>query len=225
MFTHSFKLGTAFNIPIFAHWSMLLAVGSAIFSFGLVGIVLACFTFCSIIAHEYAHSLIARRYGFKTSRITLHYFGGAASVDLTNAKPKQEAVIAIAGPAISGIIAAAALLADLTIKALSYNQILILDIPILTALGIINAIVAAFNMLPIFPMDGGRILRAALQLRFGRARAMQIALNISVALASALVVLAILKVHALLTMSMVILVISFLLKVGHKDADLDEQMP
>ena len=225
MISYSLKLGTAFNIPIFIHWSVLLAIGGVAYSLGLAGIALSIMVFASILAHEYAHALTARKYVIQTSKITLHYFGGAASIDLTGATPKQEAVIAGIGPVSSLCIALIFLLMDLAVAQFASGRLLVSGVTILSALGIINIGIAAFNMLPIFPMDGGRILRAALQSKFGHVRATQMALNVSVVLALALVGLAIVKIHALLTISIVILVVSFLLKVSYRDAKFDDQMP
>jgi Zn-dependent protease len=215
----SLKLGSALGVPVFLHWSILLAVGGMIFSLGAAGVVLAIMLFASILAHEYAHVLAARKYGLPSTKIVLHYFGGAASLDLTGVTPKQEVIIAFAGPALSAAIAAAALLLDAAVASVASGRMLISGVTILTTLGVTNIAIVIFNMLPIFPMDGGRILRAALQLKFGHARATKMALNTSVILSAALVIIATAKLHGMLPIAILIFGVSLLLRHSHKDND------
>jgi Zn-dependent protease len=124
-----------------AYWAV--AVATALLFFG------------SVLAHELSHALVARRLGLKVEGITLFIFGGATSIDQDSRTPREEALIAIAGPAASVVIGLALLGANLVV---SQPQIAAL----LGWLGFINLLLGAFNLIPGFPMDGGRVLRAIL---------------------------------------------------------------
>ncbi len=121
----------------------------------VVGATISLLFFGSVLAHELSHALVARRFGLRVRDITLFIFGGAASLEDEAKSPRQEAVMAAAGPLTS--LAIGAVLAVLS-GALSE--------PILSAtvgwLGFINLTLGLFNLIPGFPMDGGRILRAVL---------------------------------------------------------------
>lgn len=111
--------------------------------------------FASVLGHELSHALVARRLGVRTTAITLFIFGGAASMETEPRRPRDEALIAAAGP-----------LASLVIGAVLWSMHLFLPADgvggIVGWLGFINLTLAAFNLIPGFPMDGGRILRAVL---------------------------------------------------------------
>jgi Zn-dependent protease/CBS domain-containing protein len=119
----------------------------------LVAGATAALFFASVLAHELSHALVARRFGLKVEGITLFIFGGATSIDSDSRTPREEALIALAGPATSIAIGVALVTADLAI-----------DQPQLEALvgwlGFINILLGLFNLIPGFPMDGGRVLRA-----------------------------------------------------------------
>lgn len=114
--------------------------------------------FVSIVAHELSHSLAARRFGMQMRGITLFIFGGLAEMDDEPPSPKAEALMALAGPAMSLVVGAACYgLYRLTAGAW--------PVPVtgvIGYLGLINIVLAAFNLVPAFPLDGGRVLRAAL---------------------------------------------------------------
>jgi Zn-dependent protease/CBS domain-containing protein len=111
--------------------------------------------FLSVLAHELSHALVARRFGIEVRDITLFIFGGAASLEGDAKTPGHEALIALAGPACSillgGVLIGGAFLIE---------QPVVGDIA--GWLGLINLSLAIFNLIPAFPMDGGRILRAVL---------------------------------------------------------------
>src|SRR6266851_111350 len=119
------------------------------------GIVLAIGLFVAITLHELAHSFVALKSGVKVRSITLMMLGGVSSMD-RDVSPPREAWMAFAGPLVSFLIALVAYLLYLWAKAWPD-----LDVALL-AFAITNAIVGAFNLLPAFPMDGGRILRGLL---------------------------------------------------------------
>jgi Zn-dependent protease len=119
----------------------------------------AVFLFASVLLHELAHSYLAKRYGINIDSITLLLFGGVASMEIPQ-KPGQEAKIAFAGPLTSLIIGSICLFTYSYIispnSTLSQNSIYL----IIWILGSMNLFLGIFNLLPAFPMDGGRILRS-----------------------------------------------------------------
>ena len=111
--------------------------------------------FASVLAHELSHALVARRLGLKVEGITLFIFGGATTIDADARSPREEALIALAGPAMSIVLGAAFIGAGL---AISQPQVAAL----VGWLGVVNLVLGLFNLIPGFPMDGGRVLRALL---------------------------------------------------------------
>ena len=121
----------------------------------LVGAITAILFFASVLAHELSHALVARRLGVRTTTITLFIFGGAAQMESEPKKPRDEALIAAAGPISSLLIGGLLLLIDLGVPQPQLSALL-------GWLAIINLSLGLFNLIPGFPMDGGRILRAIL---------------------------------------------------------------
>ncbi|HET7646230.1 MAG TPA: site-2 protease family protein [Candidatus Limnocylindria bacterium] len=118
-----------------------------------IGAVTAVLFFGSVLVHELSHALLARRFGLKVEGITLFIFGGATTIDSESRTPREEALIALAGP-VSSFVVGGILLG---IGAVVDQE----QIRALTEwLGVINLLLGAFNLLPGFPMDGGRVLRA-----------------------------------------------------------------
>lgn len=118
-----------------------------------IGAVTALLFFGSVLAHELSHALLARRFGLKVEGITLFIFGGATTIDADSRTPREEALIALAGPLSSFAIGAVLLGIGAVVD---QEQIRALA----EWLGVINLMLGAFNLLPGFPMDGGRVLRA-----------------------------------------------------------------
>ncbi|MBG7605324.1 MAG: site-2 protease family protein [Actinobacteria bacterium] len=154
MSTGSLSLGRYAGIPVRAHWSMALI--AAFFganlgaTFGIIPGMLATLAFfISILAHEFAHALVARRYGVQTESIDLWALGGVARLDREPPSPRADGLIAIAGPAASLVIGAATFSLGLTIESGPVAWI-----------GFVNLILGVFNMLPGAPLDGGRVVRA-----------------------------------------------------------------
>ncbi|MGH2446327.1 MAG: CBS domain-containing protein, partial [Candidatus Limnocylindria bacterium] len=102
-----------------------------------------------------SHAIVARRFGLKVEGITLFIFGGATSIDSDSRSPREEALIAVAGPATSLIIGGALIGLDQLITQPQIGALV-------GWLGVINVVLAVFNLIPGFPMDGGRVLRALL---------------------------------------------------------------
>ena len=111
--------------------------------------------FASVLAHELSHALVARRFGLKVEGITLFIFGGATTIDSDSRTPRDEALIALAGPATSLVLGAILVGGGFLIE---QEQIAAL----VGWLGFVNVALGAFNLIPGFPMDGGRVLRAFL---------------------------------------------------------------
>lgn len=122
-----------------AYW--LVAAGTALLFFG------------SVLAHELSHAVVARRFGLKVEGITLFIFGGATTIDSDSRSPREEALIAVAGPATSLLIGGALIALDLVVTQPQLGALL-------GWLGFINIMLGLFNLIPGFPMDGGRVLRA-----------------------------------------------------------------
>jgi Zn-dependent protease len=126
------------------------------------GAICALALFASVVAHEFAHALVARRFGVRTDAITLFLFGGVATLEREPATPKGDAVIALAGPVMSAVLAVVALAATFAVDRFIGNTGVRDALGLLgTYLTLANGVLALFNLLPAYPMDGGRILRAA----------------------------------------------------------------
>jgi Zn-dependent protease/CBS domain-containing protein len=139
--------------------------------------------FC-VLLHELGHVFAARYYGVKTRDVTLWPFGGIASMKRMPEKPSQELVVAVAGPAVNVIIIA--VLALWLGPRLGTGALAELDSPTLSMAAKVlwaNVVLVAFNLIPAFPMDGGRVLRALLAMRMGNARATELAARIGQAFA------------------------------------------
>ncbi|OPX19093.1 MAG: site-2 protease family protein [Desulfobacca sp. 4484_104] len=128
-------------------------------TYWLMGIVGALGLFLSIVVHEFSHSLVARGYGIPITGITLFIFGGVAEMEEEPSSPRAEFMMAIVGPITSIIIGV------IFYGIHQYGLISGWSVPVngvIAYLGLINVILAAFNILPAFPLDGGRVLRSIL---------------------------------------------------------------
>jgi Zn-dependent protease/CBS domain-containing protein len=121
----------------------------------LLGAATALLFFASILVHELSHALLARRFGLKVAGITLFIFGGATTIEGDARTPRDEALIALAGPASSILIGAVLLGAAVLLESREASVLL-------SWLGYINVVLGIFNLVPGYPMDGGRVLRAIL---------------------------------------------------------------
>jgi Zn-dependent protease len=141
--------------------------------------------FGCVVLHEYGHVLTAKSFGIVTRDITLLPIGGIASVERMPEKPAQELLVALAGPAVNGLIAAILIVlfgadigAELTVTSMDD-----LKLDFTTRLALVNVVLGLFNLIPAFPMDGGRVLRALLSISLDRVRATRIAARIGHAIA------------------------------------------
>jgi len=133
--------------------------------------------FLCVLAHEFGHIFTARAFGVPTPDVTLLPIGGVARLERIPEKPSEELLVAIAGPLVNVVIAIGLVAAgaDLGTRNLALDSA---QVPIVDRLAAANLFLALFNMIPAFPMDGGRVLRALLSIRLGHVRATEIAATI-----------------------------------------------
>ena len=172
----SLRIGSIAGIPIRMHLTFVLFLAMIALS-QMSSIVMVLCVFAVIVVHELGHALVARRFGIHTRQIMLLPIGGVANLERIPEKPSQELAVALVGPAINIAIAGVLALVPGAFAA---------------QLMWINIGLAAFNMLPAFPMDGGRALRALLAIKLGHLRATEIAAELGKAIAIVLVVVGIL---------------------------------
>lgn len=184
----SLRVGRFFGIDVYLHFTFVLLLGFLGFvtwqttgsiDATLNGVAFIATLFGCVLLHEFGHALMARRYGIKTSDITLLPIGGVARLERMPENPRQELLVALAGPAVNVVIAVVLFLwLALTGGLTSASELTLAHGPVLQRLMLINLLIVGFNLLPAFPMDGGRVLRALLAVRWGRRRATAIAANV-----------------------------------------------
>jgi Zn-dependent protease/CBS domain-containing protein len=165
---YSFKIGSAWGIPIELHLTFILLIAAVFMlsiptqQFYIFTIVLSLFVF--VVFHELAHSVIARHYGLKVRKIILYPIGGVSEIEEIPDNPSQEWRMAIAGPLTSMVIGVALLAVSITIstQAFTFYTFLTITGNFLTDIATLNILLGAFNLIPAFPMDGGRVFRALL---------------------------------------------------------------
>ncbi len=192
----SFKIATVRGIDIKIHVTFFLILIYAAIVFGsegrgvngaAFGIVATLLLFVCVVLHELGHSVVAQRYGIPVRDITLWPIGGVARLERIPDKPAQEFWIAIAGPAVNIVIVGVVFVVGRALASLQMGfdlgalerGLLQLQVPtLLSYLFTANLFLAVFNLIPAFPMDGGRILRALLASRMDYSRATGIAVGI-----------------------------------------------
>ncbi len=181
----SLKIGEFAGIGVYMHTTFLLLLGwvaltgwlqerTLVGVLGSVAFILA--LFFVVVLHEYGHALTARRFGIKTRDITLLPIGGVARLERMPDDPKQELWVALAGPAVNVVIAAA-LFVWLQVTG-GLGQATLIGGSFIERLMLVNVVLVVFNMIPAFPMDGGRVVRALLAMRLEYTRATQIAASL-----------------------------------------------
>jgi Zn-dependent protease/CBS domain-containing protein len=165
---YSFKIASAWGIPIELHITFILLIAAVLIlsiptmQFYTFFIVLFLFVF--VVFHELAHSVVARHYGIKVRKIILYPIGGVSEIEEIPDNPAQEWRMAIAGPFTSIVMGAALLSISLVFSTQVFNLATFTTITgnPLTDLATLNIFLGAFNLIPAFPMDGGRVFRALL---------------------------------------------------------------
>jgi Zn-dependent protease len=171
MFQNGYEIGRVFGVPIRLDWSLIILAVYFSLTAGsfLIGVTAAILLMTSVALHELGHTYSALKFGCRVKDITLMLIGGRASLYDMPREPWKEFVVAASGPLVSAILW------------LGGRQLLLVfgGIPLLARmiiyLAMINKMLFLFNLIPAFPMDGGRLLRAALSQRIGRLRATFIA--------------------------------------------------
>lgn len=181
MFGKAFKIGTILGFRIEISFTFLIILAIMGMQYGLVrGLAVAALVFGSVVAHELGHAVVARRLGIEIRGIELHILGGAAKMARMPKTARDEILIALAGPAVSFLIGVAGV-------GLGFG----IDYKPLLYFGIWNVVLGAFNLLPALPMDGGRVLRAALSSSMGRYRATLAAATVAQVFAVIFVIVAV----------------------------------
>ena len=190
----SWRIARLFGIDIYVHFTfvLLLAYVGIIHYLAhydlleaLMGVMLMVLLFSIVVLHELGHALTARRFGIRTRDIILLPIGGVARLERIPEKPVQELLVAVAGPAVNVVLA---LLFFAAFAAITGDAGKLLEFPkSMTASDLlqtlrwlfwVNVVLVVFNMLPAFPMDGGRVLRAVLAMNMDYSRATDIAARI-----------------------------------------------
>ncbi|MEZ5334226.1 MAG: CBS domain-containing protein [Methanolobus sp.] len=192
----SYKIGSVIGIPIKIHITFLLVlpvfalvfatnpqpygfadIGSPLMTYGL-SLLTTVLLFVCVLLHELGHSYIAKGYGVEIKDITLMLLGGVSSMEEIPREPAQELKMAFAGPLVSLLIGFALLILNIVVSAYipSYSSTWVYLM--VNILGSINIILGIFNLIPAFPMDGGRILRAIFAKRMNYVKATHLAASV-----------------------------------------------
>lgn len=232
----SWRLGSLFGIGIWVHSTFLLlpllvlfgaeatSVEAIVYLLALVFAVFGC-----VVLHELGHALMARHFGIGTLDITLYPIGGVARLERLPDKPSEELWIALAGPAVN--VAIAVLLLPLVIAGFFLAPHLPLGAEgsfadaawttgalFLAHLLLANVVLVLFNLLPTFPMDGGRVLRALLAMRMGAVRATTVAVGVGrLFILGAMLLLLLFAPSYLLSSPTLLLLVVFVLIVGQQE--------
>lgn len=177
-----YRIGRVWGIPINLHISLFLLMAYMAYRGAMTGgwkalvfiLVFEVLLFSSIALHELGHSFVAIRKGCRVREITLMFIGGAAQMEQIPRRPRDELLMAIAGPAVSVVVGTLAISGSLLLPA-TRDSLSEWIAALFSFVGWANLILAGFNLLPAFPMDGGRVFRAMLTPTFGRLHATRIA--------------------------------------------------
>ncbi|MFN3892489.1 MAG: site-2 protease family protein [Beijerinckiaceae bacterium] len=187
----SFTLGTIAGTAVRIHVTFLLLlawIGFAAFQSGgsqaaVSGVAFIVLLFACVLAHEFGHITMARRFGIATPDVTLLPIGGVAALERLPEKPREQLLVALAGPAVNVVIAAVLLLwltvtADPETLEQGISRVQDPNVSLVARLAAANIVLFVFNLIPAFPMDGGRVLNAVLSMRMDKTRAIEISARI-----------------------------------------------
>lgn len=220
--TWSFQIGRLFGIPLRIHLTFFLLLLLVWFQppqsglGGLGGVLFVIALFACVVIHELAHSLVARRYGVPVRHIILLPIGGISMMERMPDDPHEEFNVAVVGPltslAIAAVLLGVVLLAGGTLESFTH-PLRPGIIPFVARLTLINVILAGFNLIPAFPVDGGRVLRALLAFHMDYADATHTAAVIGQSLAI------VAGIYALFTSQWILLFIAVFVYMGAQSED------
>lgn len=226
----SWRVGKLAGIDFYVHWTFLLLVvwflllpltkaedgretAQVVTNFIFVLAIFAC-----VVLHELGHALMARKYGIQTRDITLLPIGGLARLERMPDDPKQELWVALAGPAVNAVIAAALLVALLVLgrieRAFSLNFERLASTQFFEHLMTANIVLLVFNLLPAFPMDGGRVLRSLLAQRMDYMRATHLAASVGQAMAILFGIIGFVGIPGILAPNLFLMFIALFVYIG-----------
>jgi Zn-dependent protease/CBS domain-containing protein len=206
--TESLTLGRIFGIRVGLNWSLVVVIaliawtlatgsfpadapGLGAGAYWAAGVVAAVVFLASLLAHELAHSIVAQRLGVRVDGITLWLFGGVSRLSGESNSARSEALITVVGPLTSLVLGAVFLVIGVGLSAAGAPRLVVATA---NWLGTINLTLAIFNLIPAFPLDGGRILRSLLWARSGdKIRATTIAARVGMGFAFLLIALGVLE--------------------------------
>lgn len=184
----SWRLGTLLGFPVEVNPSFVLLLALVLVAWGgVVGVVLVCLAFASVLLHELGHALVARQLGVDVSGIELSFFGGAAKMIRLPRTATHELAIAAAGPLVS-----------FALGGLGLGLAAVTHVGLFAWLGWTNLVIAGFNLIPALPMDGGRILRALLTRKLDYVRATDVTVTVAKVVAGLFVIAGLAGVYQLL---------------------------
>jgi len=184
----SWKLGRVAGIPIYVHWTFVILIAAIVLGYWVEsrnlltaleggGFILSLFG--CVVLHELGHALTARAFGVPTMDITLLPIGGVARFQRIPEQPVQELLIALAGPAVNVVIVGLLFFVfQVRFPGDASDPQRLAQTPFWPQILWVNACLAGFNLLPAFPMDGGRVLRALLAMRLPYSRATRLAASV-----------------------------------------------
>lgn len=187
----SWKLGTFSGIGVYVHATFLLLIGWILLTemahgvgSAFLAVLFILLLFTCVALHEFGHALMGQQFGIQTRDITLYPIGGVARLERIPRDPRQELLIALAGPLVNVVIAGA-LFVGLLIsgRGIGIQRFSVDGSNLIVSLMFANVLLVVFNLIPAFPMDGGRVLRAFLATRMEYGKATQAAAAIGQALA------------------------------------------
>jgi Zn-dependent protease len=156
----------------------------------IAGVAFIIVLFACVVLHEFGHIIAGRRYGIRTPDVTLWPIGGIASMERMPDRPSQEVVVALAGPAVNAVIAFVLIVAvGLRFDLQQMTPVEFIQSSFVAQIAVANIVLLVFNLIPAFPMDGGRVLRALLAMKLGYVRATQVAAIVGQILAVAFAIL------------------------------------
>jgi len=188
----SFRVAKVMGIPIELHITFVLLLLVVFYFWGVEGLILYIFLFTSVVLHELGHSYVAKKYGITIEKILLLPIGGVAMMGQIS--KEGEFKIAIAGPLVSLTLGGLFLILS------SFMDINMGNYPLFQTVGVLNIMLGIFNLLPAFPMDGGRVFRALMSKKYSYLKATKIASTVGQFLSLMLLVLGLLSLNVILVL-------------------------